>query len=161
MKKIFAKSSLMYPLQDLTGKIISAAIEVHKNTGPGLLEAVYSNCLCVELELRGLSFEKQLEIPFLYKNRALGCSFRLDFLVESRVVVELKSVEKILSVHEAQLLTYLKLSGRRVGLLINFNVPLLKDGIHRRILGEEHVNNDELKNADYTEKTEPQSTLRN
>ena len=77
------------------------------------------------------------------------------------MIVELKSVEKILSVHEAQLLTYLKLSGKRVGLLINFNVPLLKDGIHRRILGEDHVNNGELKNADYTEKTEPQSTLRN
>jgi len=124
----------MYPLENLTQRIIVAAIEVHKYLGPGLLEAVYSNCLCIEFELCGLAFEKQLDVSFPYKNKPIDCSYRLDFLVEREVVVELKSVEKVLPVHEAQLLTYLKLSGKQVGLLINFNVPLLKDGISRRVL---------------------------
>lgn len=125
----------MYPLENVTEKIIAAAIEVHKNLGPGLLESVYSNCLCVEFDMRKIVFQRQLDVAFPYKNQCTGCSFRLDFLVENEVIVELKAIEKVLQVHEAQLLTYLKLSGKRVGLLINFNVPLLKEGIYRRILG--------------------------
>ena len=141
----------MYPSQDLTQKIIAAAIEVHKNMGPGLLETVYLNCLCFEFTLRGLLFEKQLEVPLLYKDQTVGCSFCLDFLIENQVVVELKSVEKVLQVHEAQLLTYLKLSGKRVGLLINFNVPLLKEGIYRRILSADHASNSRV--IDYAEQS--------
>jgi GxxExxY protein len=124
----------MYPHQELTQKIISAAIEVHKNFGPGLLEAVYLNCLSLELEFHGLSFQRELEIPLLYKNRKIDRFLRLDFLVENEIILELKSLETVLPVHKAQLLTYLKLTGKQVGLLINFNVPLLKNGIYRSIL---------------------------
>ena len=125
----------MYPSQDLTHKIISAAIEVHKNLGPGLLEAVYSTCLALEFESVGLCFEKELDIPLIYKNRKIDRFLRLDFVVENEVVLELKSLETVLPLHEAQLVTYLKLTGKQVGLLINFNDPLLKNGIYRRILG--------------------------
>jgi GxxExxY protein len=125
----------MYPFQDLTHKIISAAIEVHKNLGPGLLEAVYSTCLALEFESIGLRFEKELDIPLIYKNRKIDRFLRLDFVVENEVVLELKSLVTVLPLHEAQLVTYLRLTGKQVGLLINFNVPLLKNGIYRRILG--------------------------
>ena len=117
-----------------TSAIIGAAIEVHRVLGPGLLESTYEECLCHELYLRGLSFERQVALPVSYKGLQLDCGYKIDLIVEREVVVELKAVEKILPVHEAQLLTYLKISGKRVGLLINFNVPLLTRGIIRRIL---------------------------
>ncbi len=117
-----------------TGPIIGAAIEVHRQLGPGLLESAYQECLCHELHLLGLSFERQVVLPVSYKGLQLDCGYKLDLVVEREVVLELKSVEKILPVHEAQLLTYLKLAGKRVGLLINFNVPLLTQGIISRVL---------------------------
>ncbi len=120
--------------KELTGQIIGAAIEVHRELGPGLLESAYQTCLAQELKLRNLKFEKEKPLPVSYKGCQLDCGYRLDFLVEGKVVVELKAVEAIQPVHEAQLLTYLKLTGFRVGLLINFNVPVLKKGIIRRVL---------------------------
>jgi GxxExxY protein len=120
--------------KELTEQIIGAAIEVHRSLGPGLLESAYQACLAHELGLRKLSFECERSLPVKYKGVQLDCGYRLDFLVEDKVVVELKAVESVLPVHEAQLLTYLKLTGCRVGLLINFNVPVLKDGITRRVL---------------------------
>ena len=125
----------MDPINQLTRQIIGAAIEVHRELGPGLLESAYEECLCHELRLRGLAFERQVPLPLVYKGAKLDCGYRIDVLVERRVVVEVKSVECVLPIHEAQLLTYLKLGGWRVGLLINFNVPLLKDGIRRLIVG--------------------------
>lgn len=118
----------------LTNSIIGAAIEVHKALGPGLLESVYELCLCRELSLRNVSFQRQIPVPLTYKGVRLECDLYLDLLVEDKVVVELKSVEEIVGIHEAQLLTYLKLSEKRVGLLINFNSEILKDGIRRRVL---------------------------
>ena len=125
---------MIYQHQELTHKIIAAAIEVHKILGPGLLESAYRLCLAFELENQGLHYQQELLIPILYKDRKIDCGFRLDFLVENAVVLELKSIEKILPVHEAQLLTYLRLTGKQVGLLINFNVTMLKNGIHRSVL---------------------------
>src|SRR5262249_54171814 len=119
---------------DLTHKIIAAAIEVHKNLGPGLLEGVYQTCLGWELENLGLKFQKEIDVSLLYKGRKADRFLRLDFLVENQIILELKSTEAIFPVHKAQLLTYLKLTGKQLGLLINFNVILLKDGIHRCIL---------------------------
>jgi len=120
--------------QTLTRAIISAAIDAHRALGPGLLESAYQACLCRELELHNLRFRQQVELPLVYKEVKLDCGYRIDFVVEEKVVLELKAVETILPVHQAQLLTYLRLSGLRVGLLINFNVPVLKDGIRRRVL---------------------------
>jgi len=117
-----------------TGPIVGAAIEVHRQLGPGSLESAYEECLCHELHLLGLAFERQVALPVSYKGLQLDCGYKIDLIVEQEVIVELKSVERMLPVHEAQLLTYLKLSGKRVGLLINFNVPLLKQGIIRRVL---------------------------
>jgi len=117
-----------------TSPIIGAAIEVHRLLGPGLLESAYEECLCHELYLRGMSFERQVALPVTFKGILLDCGYKIDLVVEGEVVIELKTVERILPVHEAQLLTYLKLSGKHVGLLINFNVPLLARGIIRRIL---------------------------
>ena len=117
-----------------TSPIIGAAIEVHRHIGPGLLESAYEECLCFELHLRGLSFQRQVALPLSYKGLLLDCGYRIDLIVEQEIVVELKAIDKILPVHEAQLLTYLKMSGKRVGLLINFNNPLLAQGIIRRIL---------------------------
>jgi GxxExxY protein len=119
---------------DLTSEIIAAAICVHRELGPGLLESAYQASLCHELSLRGIGFRSQVELPVEYKGVRLDCGYRIDLLVDDRVVVELKSVEKVLAVHEAQLLTYLKLSGVHVGLLLNFNVPTLRRGILRRVL---------------------------
>ncbi|SNY15364.1 GxxExxY protein [Orenia metallireducens] len=119
---------------EITSKIIGAAIEVHKSLGPGLLERTYEECLCIELEENGLNYEKQLLLPIRYKNRELKDAYRIDVLVEKEVIVELKSVEKILNIHKAQLLTYMKLSNKKLGLLMNFNVDLLKNGIKRLIL---------------------------
>jgi GxxExxY protein len=118
----------------LTGSVIGAAIEVHREMGPGLLESVYQACLEQELRLRGFEFESQARWPLVYKGVALRDEFILDFFVPGRLVVELKAVEKLLPVHDAQLLTYLRLTRTKVGLLINFNVPVLKDGIKRMIL---------------------------
>lgn len=112
--------------QELTGKIIGAAIEVHRALGPGLLESAYQTCLAREMSLQEIPFQQQRNLPVGYKGVQLDCAYRLDFLVADKVVVELKAVDSIDPVHEAQLLTYLKLTGCRVGLLINFNVPVLK-----------------------------------
>ncbi len=121
-------------VNELTKEIISAAIEVHRALGPGLLESLYEECLCRELSLRKVPFERQVPLPVEFKGLRLDCGYRLDLLVANTVVVEIKAVESLLSIHEAQLLTYLKLGGWKVGLLINFNVPVLKDGIRRRVL---------------------------
>ena len=118
----------------LTESIIGAAIEVHRELGPGLLESVYEECMCQELQLREIPFMAQLELPVVYKGRKTGCKYRIDLIVADEVIVELKSVERLLSVHEAQLLTYLKLTGKHVGLIVNFNVPILHRGILRRVL---------------------------
>jgi len=117
-----------------TAAIIGAAIEVHRQLGPGLLESAYEQCLCHELHLRGLPFKCQVDLPVSYKGLQLDCGYKIDLVVGEEVIVELKSVEKILPVHEAQLLIYLKLAGKKVGLLINFNSSLLTQGIIRRVL---------------------------
>ncbi|RLC57360.1 MAG: GxxExxY protein [Candidatus Cloacimonadota bacterium] len=125
-------SKLLY--ESLTDKIIKAAIEVHKNLGPGLLESAYEECLLFELIDLGLIVKQQVMIPINYKDITIKTKYRLDLLVDDKVILELKSVEKLMPIHEAQLITYLKLSGYRVGLLINFNEKLLKNGIKRRII---------------------------
>ena len=117
----------------ITGEIIGSAIEVHKELGPGLLESAYEECLCRELSLRGVSFQRQVPLPVVYKGVRLDCGYRIDLVVDDKVVVELKTVDKLVPVHEAQLLTYLKLYHRQVGLLINFHVAVLKDGIKRMV----------------------------
>ncbi len=118
----------------ITRQIIGAAIEVHRQLGPGLLESAYEECLCHELTARKVSFERQKPIPLVYKDAKLDCGYRLDILVEGKIVVELKSIGGLGPVHDAIILTYLKLSGHKLGLLINFNVALLKDGIKRFIM---------------------------
>lgn len=115
----------------LTNSIIGAAIEVHRNLGPGLLESIYEECLLYELRLRGHHVEQQKQLPVAYKNIQLDCGYRLDLIVENQVIIEIKSVQELLPIHEAQLLSYLKLSGISIGLLINFNVRILKEGIRR------------------------------
>ena len=120
---------------EISGKIIGAAIEVHKMLGPGLLESAYEECLCCEMQLRGIKFERQVPLPLNYKGVNLDCGYRLDLLVEDKVIVELKTVEAIAPIHEAQILTYLKLRDIRLGLIINFNVPLLVEGIRRLVNG--------------------------
>ena len=117
----------------ITDRIIGAAIEVHRTLGPGLLESVYEECLEHEFRLRKVPFERQRRVPVAYKGHPVGVDLRMDFLVDDRVVVELKAIEKLLPVHGAQLLTYLRLTGKPLGLLINFNVSLLRDGIRRVI----------------------------
>jgi GxxExxY protein len=126
--------TVVFPEKELTAQIIGAAIEVHRTIGPGLLESAYQICLAQEFSLRGLRFEQEKPVPVVYKGILLDCGYRLDFLVANKVIVELKSVEGLLPVHEAQLLTYLKLTGCKIGLLINFNIPILKNGIKRMIL---------------------------
>ncbi|MEO8171866.1 MAG: GxxExxY protein [Sediminibacterium sp.] len=120
----------------ITHQIIKAAIEVHRHFGPGLMESVYEVCLCQELITMGLYIERQKVLPVIYKGYDLHKYFVIDLLIENEIVLELKSVEGILPIHEAQLVTYLKLSNKKLGLLINFNVPVLKDGIRRRINGK-------------------------
>ena len=118
----------------LTDSVIGLAIEVHRALGPGLLESAYQECLCYELKANGIAFGRQVALPVVYKSVKLDCGYRMDLVVDDRLVVELKTVEKILPVHEAQLLTYLRLSGIRTGLLLNFNTSVLKDGIKRMAL---------------------------
>jgi len=118
-------------INKLSSKIIGAAIEVHKTLGPGLLESIYEECLCHELSLIDLGFERQKPLPVMYKNKKLDCGYRLDIVVEDEIILELKSCDKIEPIHKAQLLTYLKLSGLHLGLILNFNVSLMRDGIVR------------------------------
>ena len=118
----------------ITEKIIELAIEVHRHLGPGLLESAYEECLCFELKRHDLSFERQKPLPLKYKSIELDCGYRIDILVEDKVIVELKCVDKINPIHEAQLLTYLRLSDKKVGLILNFYVSLMKDGIRRLVL---------------------------
>ena len=122
-------------VNQITQAVIGAAMEVHRALGPGLLESAYQKCLCRELTVRGIPFECERPLPLEYKDIRLECGYRLDLLVASSVVVEVKSVEALAPIHEAQLLTYLRLGGWQVGLLINFNVPLLKQGIRRKVIG--------------------------
>jgi GxxExxY protein len=121
--------------EELTEQIIGAAIEVHREVGPGLLESAYEECLCHELHLRGLTFQREVPLPVAYKGIRLDCGYRLDIVVQEKVILELKCVEQILPVHEAQLLTYLKMTGKQVGLILNFNVAVLaRGGIVRKVL---------------------------
>ncbi len=124
-------------INQLTGTIIGSAIEVHKALGPGLLESAYEECLWLEIQSRGLNAQRQVSLPIDYKGRQLDCGYRLDLLVDDKIVVEIKAVEKLLPIHKAQLLTYLKLGGWNLGLLLNFNVPVLKQGIRRLVLNLE------------------------
>lgn len=120
--------------KDLTNRIIGAAIDVHRALGPGLLESAYQLCLAQECRLQKMHFEEQVVLKLNYKGIELDGGYRIDFIFDKRVIVELKAVEEVIPVHEAQLLTYLKLTGIHVGLLINFNTPILKNGIYRRVL---------------------------
>ena len=120
--------------EKLTEAIIGAAIEVHRQLGPGLLESTYEQCLCYDLSTRGLAVRCQVELPVRYKSVLIGCGYRVDIVVNETMILELKSLEKILPIHEAQLMTYLRLSSKRIALLINFNVAVLKDGLIRRVL---------------------------
>lgn len=120
--------------KELTNRIIGAAIEVHKALGPGLLESAYQLCMAHESTLQKMPFEQQVPLKVQYKGIELDGGYRLDFIFDKRVILEIKTVEVVLPVHEAQLLTYLKLTGIRVGLLINFNVPVLRNDIYRRVL---------------------------
>ncbi len=121
-------------VNNLTEAIIGGAIEVHRSLGPGLLESAYEECLCQELATRRIPFERQRSLPVVYKGLYLDCGYRLDIVVANLVVVEIKAVDRLLPIHEAQLLTYLRLGGWKVGLLINLNVVVLKQGIRRRVL---------------------------
>ena len=120
-------------LNKLSKIILDSSIEVHRNLDPGLLESVYGVCLCKELNLRDINLQRQVSLPVEYKNEKLDADFRIDVLVENEIIIELKAVEFLLPVHEAQLLTYLKLADKRLGFLINFNVPRLVDGFKRRV----------------------------
>ena len=119
--------------EDLAFRVIGAAIEVHRELGPGLLEGIYENALCIELKARNIPYEKQKEVPVMYKGQAIGNNF-IDILVQDTIVLELKSVDKLHPVHEAQIITYLKISNKQIGFLINFNTRILKQGIKRFVL---------------------------
>jgi GxxExxY protein len=118
----------------LTGMAIGCAMEVHRAMGPGLLESVYETCLAHELKMNNVPFERQVSLPLIYKGQRLGSGFRLDFVIERRLIIELKAVDQLLPVHDAQLLSYMKLSGMRTGLLLNFNTDILRNGIKRLVL---------------------------
>ena len=122
-------------INSLTEIITGSVIEVHRALGPGLLESAYEQCLCHELSLRKIPFERQFQLPVKYKGILLDCGYRIDILVDKRVVVELKAIDRLAPVHDAQLLTHLRLGGWQIGLLINFNVELLVDGIRRKVMG--------------------------
>ena len=118
----------------LSGTIIGAAIAVHKSLGPGLLESVYQECMAIELEFPGIPFRQEVPVPIVYRGRSLKAKHKLDLIVDDRIVVELKAVDALAKIHDAQVLTYLRLTNVRIGLLINFNVPLLRDGLKRVVL---------------------------
>lgn len=122
-------------LNKLSGIVVDAALEVHRDLGPGLLESVYEECLKMELLSRGAKVESQVSLPLIYKGVKTEKEFRLDLLVENELVIELKAVDEIKALHEVQLLTYMKLANKHMGLLVNFNVPIIKYGIKRKILG--------------------------
>jgi GxxExxY protein len=128
-----AEDAEVMDINHLTDTVIGAAIDIHRTLGPGLLESTYEMCLCRELALQEIAFERQKPVPISYKGVKLDCGYRADLVVEQRLLVEIKSVEAIAPIHEAQLLSYLKLGGWTVGLLINFNVQMLKSGIRRRL----------------------------
>lgn len=119
---------------DLTQRVIGLAIEVHRQLGPGLFESVYEDCLCFELEQAGIGFGRQVPIPMVYKDQKLDAGFRADIVLQRELILEIKSVENLAPVHEAQILTYLRLSGCRIGLLMNFNTLRLKDGLRRFVM---------------------------
>ena len=119
---------------ELSRKVIGLSIEVHRELGPGLLENTYKQCLAYELSQAEINFQMEVELPVKYKNVLISCGYRIDLLIENNLIIELKSVDKIIPIHEAQLLTYMKLSGIKVGLLMNFNEIVLKDGIKRFVL---------------------------
>jgi GxxExxY protein len=129
------EAALRLKADGLSRKIIGAGIEVHKRLGPGLLESAYEECLCCELGLRGIEFKRQLPLPVIYKGQKLDCGYRLDMLIEDLVIIEVKAIEEIAPIHEAQLLTYLRLRNSWLGLIMNFNVLMLKDGIRRLVNG--------------------------
>lgn len=126
---------LVQEVNKTTEALIGAAIEVHKHLGPGLLESAYEECLCHELSLRNIPFKRQIPLPVFYKGKKLDCGYRIDLLVNDEVVVELKSVESISPIHEAQALTYMRLGDWKVGLILNFNTPILVKGVKRLVLG--------------------------
>jgi GxxExxY protein len=119
---------------DLSPRVIGLAIDVHRHLGPGLLESAYEECLCFELNQAGIAFRRQVALPIIYKDIRLDCGYRIDVVVENTLIIEIKAVERMLPVHEAQMLTYLRLSQLRVGLLMNFNSVVLKDGLKRFVL---------------------------
>jgi GxxExxY protein len=142
-EQLFSASSAFFAVQPevvemdenrLSGQIIGAAIEVHRHLGPGLLESAYEECLAYELLQRSIPFERQRSVSVQYKDVRLDCGFRVDLLVSRLVVVELKAVDKLMPIHRAQVLTYLKLTGCKLGLLLNFNVPVMREGIKRLVL---------------------------
>lgn len=126
---------LVQEVNKITEAVIGASIEVHKHLGPGLLESAYEECLCHELNLRNIPFKRQVPLPVTYKGTKLDCGYRIDLLVNDEVVVELKSVDHIMPIHEAQALTYMRLGDWKVGLILNFNVPILVKGVKRLVLG--------------------------
>jgi GxxExxY protein len=126
---------LVQEINKTTESVIGAAIEVHKHLGPGLLESAYEECLCHELSLRNIPFKRQVPLPVMYKGTKLDCGYRIDLLVNDEVIVELKSVDGISPIHEAQALTYMRLGNWKVGLILNFNVPILVKGVKRLVLG--------------------------
>jgi len=136
---------------ELTRLIIGSAIDIHRSLGPGLLEAVYEECLAKEFLLRGIPFERQKPIPLIYKDLNLECGYRLDFLVDRRIVLELKSIEAIAPIHDSVVLTYLRLSGTHLGLLINFNARVLKDGIRRYVWRYDDEEEDNAETQRYAE----------
>ena len=120
-------------LEAIGKQIVDAAFQVHKELGPGLLESAYERCMVVEIIERGLNVKRQVKLPIIYKGKRINGGYRLDLIIENEIIIELKTVDCILPVHEAQLISYLKLSGKRLGYLINFKVDLIKNGIHRRV----------------------------
>ncbi len=122
-------------VNELSRAVIGCAIEVHRALGPGLLESTYEICLCHELTLQAIPFERQKPIPVAYKGVKLDCGYRADLIVDRRLLVEIKAIDQTSAIHDAQLLSYLKLSGLKVGLLVNFNVRMLKEGVRRKVLG--------------------------
>jgi GxxExxY protein len=135
-------------LDEISHRIIGSAIEVHRHLGPGLLGSAYQSCLAFELKQLGLKVEEQKPLPVVYKQVKLDCCYRLDLVVEDEIIVEIKAIEKLLPIHEAQLLSYLRLAKKRVGLLMNFHVPVLKNGLKRMV--------NEFPDADWTKRRAPQ-----